>query len=133
MLRYEYLQSDFHPMFLFIGDSGDLAGLAAVLRRFARELKEVSMAEQLPEFHPCTPLMLLPAELEFGMRALGPEFARKFAWYLNPWQAEDIALRIERLAKEKSGSEIFEIGSQGEIPVKLSHGEFTDDFLISRR
>ena len=28
---------------------------------------------------------------------------------------------------------IVEIGSDGEIPVKVSRGEFTDDFLISRR
>jgi hypothetical protein len=33
----------------------------------------------------------------------------------------------------KSGSEILEVGSEGEIPVKISRGEFTDDFPISRR
>jgi hypothetical protein len=31
------------------------------------------------------------------------------------------------------GSDIFEIGNEGEIPVKVSRGEFTDDFLVSKR
>jgi hypothetical protein len=37
------------------------------------------------------------------------------------------------VTEAKSGSEILEVGSEGEIPVKISRGEFTDDFLISRR
>ena len=45
--------------------------------------------------------------------------------------AERIELLTER--DNKSGSEILEIGSEGEIPVKVSRGEFTDDFLITRR
>ena len=89
------------------------------------------MAQELSAFHPRTTVHLLPADHEFGMHPKQKEFA----WYLNAWQAEQIADRINRLAAEteKSGSEIFEIGSDGEIPVKVSRGEFTDDFLISRR
>lgn len=131
MLRYEFLPSDFNPMFLFIGDSRDLAGLAELLRKFARQPNKISMARDLPALHPETAVSLLPADPEFGMRPKREEFA----WYLNAWQAEQIAERIDRLADEaeRSGSEIFEIGSEGEIPVKVSRGEFTDDFLISRR
>jgi len=46
-----------------------------------------------------------------------------------------MAERIELLTERdtKSGSEILEIGSEGEIPVKVSRGEFTDDFLVTRR
>ena len=49
--------------------------------------------------------------------------------------AERIAERIEVLSQKdiKSGSEILELGSEGEIPVKVSRGEFTDDFLVTRR
>jgi len=131
MLRYEFLPSDFNPLFLFIGDSRDLAGLAEVLRRFARQPSKISMYQILSAFHPRTTVSLRPADLEFGMRPKQEEFS----WYLNAWQAEQIAAKIERLADEaeKSGSEIFEIGSDGEIPVKVSRGEFTDDFLILRR
>ena len=35
MLRYEYMPSDFHPLFLFLGEAADLAALAKLLRRFA--------------------------------------------------------------------------------------------------
>jgi hypothetical protein len=46
-----------------------------------------------------------------------------------------IAERIDHLTSEdrKSGSEIIEVGSEGEIPVKISRGEFTDDFLVTKR
>jgi hypothetical protein len=58
-----------------------------------------------------------------------------FKWQLNAWQAERIAERIDALAKpeNKSGSEIIELGSEGEVPVKVSRGEFTDDFLVKAR
>jgi hypothetical protein len=57
-----------------------------------------------------------------------------FCWTLNGWQAEKIAERIELLtpAHQKSGSDIIELGVEGEIPVKISLGEFTDDFLVQR-
>jgi hypothetical protein len=59
---------------------------------------------------------------------------RGFRWLLNSWQAEKIAERIELLtrARQKSGSDIIELGVEGEIPVKVSLGEFTDDFLVQR-
>ena len=34
MLRFEYMPSDFNPLFLFIGEGADLAALAKLLRRF---------------------------------------------------------------------------------------------------
>ena len=37
MLRFEYMPSDFHPLFLFLGEGPDLAALAKLLRRFAEE------------------------------------------------------------------------------------------------
>jgi hypothetical protein len=131
MLRYEYMPSDFNRMFLILGDAKDLTGLAATLRRFARCLVATSLSDEIPEFRPQTPLAIVPADHEFGLHHSG----QNFVWYLNQWQALNIADRIETLAspETKSGSDIFEIGSDGEIPVKVSRGEFTDDFLISKR
>jgi len=131
MLRYEYMPSDFNPMFLILGDGADLAALAAILRRFARRTESIALSDHMSGFRPLTPLTIAPANLEFGLRRTGQDFI----WYLNEWQAENIAGRIEALASQatKSGSDIFEIGSDGEIPVKVSRGEFTDDFLISKR
>jgi hypothetical protein len=131
MLRFEYMPSDFDPLFLFIGEGADLAALAKLLRRFADHPQEISVAERIPGATSRTALMLAPADHEFGMRDLGGSFS----WKLNDWQAARIADRIDLLTppEAKSGSEILEVGSEGEIPVKISRGEFTDDFLISRR
>ncbi|MCP1850018.1 MULTISPECIES: hypothetical protein [unclassified Bradyrhizobium] len=131
MLRFEYMPSDFNPLFLFLGESADLAALAMLLRRFAEDPQTIAVAERIPGAVSRNALVLAPADDEFGMRDLGG----RFAWKLTDWQAERIAERIELLTPQdnKSGSEIVEIGSDGEIPVKLSRGEFTDDFLITRR
>jgi len=131
MLRFEYMPSDFHPIFLFIGEGPDLAALAKLLRRFAEDPRETVVDESIPDAKWSAPLTLAPGDGEFGMRDLGG----KFSWKLNRWQATHIAGRIDLLtpADHKSGSEILEVGSEGEIPVKVSRGEFTDDFLVSRR
>lgn len=131
MLRYEYMPSDFHPLFLILGEGTDLAALAKLLRRFAENPQAVVVKDRIPGATSRDDLVLMPADDEFGMRNLGG----RFAWKLTPWQAEQIAARIEQLTPQdnKSGSEIVEIGSDGEIPVKVSRGEFTDDFLITRR
>lgn len=133
MLRFEYMPSDFHPVFLFLGEGADLAALAKLLRRFAERPQTFAIAERIPGATSRDELVLTPPDDgdEFGMRDLGG----RFAWKLTDWQAMQIAERIELLTPKdnKSGSEILEIGSDGEIPVKVSRGEFTDDFLISRR
>src|SRR4028119_1990311 len=48
MLRYGYLPSDFNPMLLFLGEPGDLRGLASMLERFAREPSATELAALLP-------------------------------------------------------------------------------------
>jgi hypothetical protein len=102
-----------------------------LLRRFAENPHEIAVGESIGGAKWSAPLSLSPADGEFGMRDLGG----KFSWKLNHWQARHIAERIDLLtpAGQKSGSEIFEVGSEGEIPVKVSRGEFTDDFLVSKR
>jgi hypothetical protein len=131
MLRFEYMPSDFQPIFLFIGEGPDLADLAQLLRRFAENPQEILVGDSIPNAKWSAPLTLAPGDGEFGMRDLGGSFS----WRLNDWQATRIAERIDLLtpAGHKSGSEIFEVGSEGEIPVKISRGEFTDDFLVSKR
>ena len=131
MLRYEYMPSDFHPLFLVLGEGPDLAALARLLRRFAENPMPIAVAERIPGVTSRDALVLTPSDDGFGMRDLGG----RFAWKLTPWQAERLAERIEILTQSdtKSGSEILELGSEGEIPVKVSRGEFTDDFLVTRR
>jgi hypothetical protein len=130
MLRYEYMPSDYNPMFLILGDGADLEGLSETLQRFARHPERIALGNHAPAFRARTPLTIAPAEAEFGLRRIDEHFV----WRLNAWQAQNIADRLAALASRetKSGSDIFEIGSEGEIPVKVSRGEFTDDFLISK-
>lgn len=132
MLRFEHLPSDFHPIFLFLGNDQELSELVALLRSFVERPRELSFAEELPIASKNTRLILLPSQGEFGMRCSADGV---FKWYLNSWQADQIAARIELLAQpgNKSGSEIFEVGAEGEIPVKVSKGEFTDEFLVRTR
>jgi hypothetical protein len=130
MLRFDYLPSDFNPMFLFLGERQDLQTLANLLRSFAEDPRQLDVREQLTTATSRTTLRLLPAEGDFGMK----QGCDGFRWGLNAWQAEKIAERIEALtpADRKSGSDIIELGVEDEIPVKVSLGEFTDDFLVQR-
>ena len=131
MLRFDHLPSDFNPMFLFLGEKQDLAALAGLLRSFAASPGLLDVGEQLSGARSRTTLRLVPVkDGDFGMR---PDDSG-FRWVLNSWQAEKIAERIELLtpAHQKSGSDIIELGVEGEIPVKVSLGEFTDDFLVQR-
>ena len=69
MLRFDYMPSDFQPIFLFLGDADDLSALAGVLRRFAKDQKEMSVSEGIAYSKSRTGLTLAPAQDEFGMRA----------------------------------------------------------------
>jgi hypothetical protein len=133
MLRFDHLPSDFNPMFLFLGEKQDLMALANLLRSFASSPRPLDVRQQLSGAISRTTLRLVPAEgdaANFGMK----QDRDGFRWVLNSWQAEKIAERIELLtpAHQKSGSDIIELGVEGEIPVKVSLGEFTDDFLVQR-
>jgi hypothetical protein len=132
VLRFDYMHSDFHPIFLFLGEAEDLLQLAALLRAFARDPKEIPCETLFTEAPKRVRLALAPSEDTYGMREVA---AGTFKWQLNAWQAERIAERIDALTKpeNKSGSEIIELGSEGEVPVKVSRGEFTDDFLVKAR
>src|SRR5262245_11137329 len=100
MLRFEYMPSDFHTVFLFIGEGADLAALAKLLRRFAERPEEISVRDHIPGAKSLTELMLSPADAEFGMRQL----KGAFGWKLNGWQALRIAERIETLTPEENKS-----------------------------
>jgi hypothetical protein len=133
MLRFDHLPSDFNPMFLFLGERQDLTALANLLRSFASSPRQLDLGEQLSGSISRTTLRLVPVEGKAGDFGMRPDQGG-FRWGLNSWQAEKIAERIELLtpSHQKSGSDIIELGVEGEIPVKISLGEFTDDFLVQR-
>ena len=122
MLRIGFLPSDFNPMVLMLGEAEDLHRLAATLRRFAREPADAAVGAFAR--HSLTasdgPLGIHPAR-EPGT----------FLWRLDAAHADTFADQIDSLAQPSrlAGSEILECTTEEEIPVKVSRGEYTEDFL----
>jgi hypothetical protein len=121
MLRVGFLPSDFNPMVLVLGESEDLHRLAATLRRFAREPTEAALERS------CINLTASAGPL--GIHAAAKPGA--FLWRLDAAHAGTFAEQIDALADPSrlAGSEILECTTEEEIPVKVSRGEYTDDFL----
>lgn len=135
MLRFDHMPSDFHPLFLFLGDRNDLDQLVRLLRKFAENPRETDVRQEIPSAGGRAQLTLIPGEGPEAPYGLRPAtVANHFTWMLNAWQAEQIAARVQALTPDelKSGNDIVELGLEGEIPVKVSRGEFTDNFLTPR-
>jgi hypothetical protein len=130
MLRFSFLPSDFHPMILFLGEVPAMQSFAGLLRSFAKEQRDIDL-EQSDKFFTVdqTRIRLTSAVERIGMHQIAGS-ARSFVWSLEPWQAEAFADMVEELAEPdcKSGSALLE-AAHGEIKVKVSLGEYTDDYL----
>jgi hypothetical protein len=130
MLRIGYLPSDYNPMVLMLGEIEDLRLLAGVLRRFAREPADLRLDEQgfCAAVHTAITLTASP-----GAPGIQPmaEHAGDFVWRLDAERANAFAAQIDLLAVpvRSAGSEMLECTTEEEIPVKVSRGEYTDDFL----
>lgn len=133
MLRFGFLPSDFNPMVLVLGEADDFRALAAVLRGFSRAPAEIS----LHELGFCAPakdtrITLRPAtDASGGLHALeGAE--NEFVWQLDSASACASVGLIEALihADRPAGSETIEAG---DVPLKLSRGEYTEDYLTPAR
>ena len=123
MLRIAHLPSDFNPMVLVLGEPEDLHRLAATLRGFARASVD-------------TPLEASSIHLTGSEGPLGIHPAATpgtFVWRLDSAHAHTRADQIDSLAQPSrlAGSEILECTTAEEIPVKVSRGEYTDDFLLA--
>lgn len=131
MLRYAFLPSDFHPQFLILGDRADIGGLVAMLRTFAEGPASTPVAHQAPSepAHEAT-LTLLPHPQTTGLHR--GNAAGAFEWRLDERGAALFADMIEEMLAEPepAGSIMLEVRTPEEIPVKVSRGEFTENFLI---
>jgi hypothetical protein len=121
MLRIGFLPSDFNPMVLMLGEAEDLHRLAATLRHFARAPAEMMLER--------SPIRLTASTGPLGIHPAGEPGA--FVWRLDTAHAGTFADRIDALAQPSrlAGSEILECTTEEEIPVKVSRGEYTEDFL----
>ncbi|GEM_PF-1340401 len=131
MLRIGYLASDYNPMMLMLGEAEDFRALAGVLRHFARTPVDTRL-DTLGFCRPYRTRLTLTAS--DGPPGIQPEGLDEFVWRLDPPRAGGFAGQAENLTGPGvvAGSEMLECGIGEEIPVKLSRGEYTDDFLSVR-
>ena len=130
MLRLGFLPSDFNPMLLILAEDEGFRLLAAALRRFAADAAPVRL-DRLPGAVASIALALQPADGPPGLVRLADPDAG-FAWRLDGARAADFAARAALLAHpdQPAGADFLTCGGSDEIPVKLSRGEYTDDFLL---
>ncbi len=123
MLRIGFLPSDFNPMVLMLGEAEDLHRLAGILRGFARDRRDTRLGS--------APITLTASPGAPGIQPAADPAS--FVWRLSAEQALAFAEQVDGLAQPSrlAGSELLECASEEEIPVKVSRGEYTDDFLLS--
>src|SRR4051794_23788501 len=131
MLRIGFLPSDFNPMVLMLGEAEDLRLLAGVLRRFSREPTDVRL-DELAFCAARTAITVTGSPGAAGIQPLADD-ASHFVWRLAGERANEFADQIDGLAvaSRAAGSAILECTTEEEIPVKVSRGEYTDDFLTA--
>lgn len=129
MLRYAFLPSDFHPMVLILGDGPDIARLADLLRRFAAAPTEMHLGEDGIFAPSDTSILLCPGD-PAGLRADGGA-DRSFVWQLDAATAASFAGKLAALSAPdvRAGSVILDCDGQEALPIKISRGEYRDDFL----
>jgi hypothetical protein len=127
-MRIGFLPSDFNPMILMLGEAEDCRALGGVLRRFARDSADVSFGElefcQIAE----TNVLLTAAPGPPGVQRCE---GHAFIWRVPQDLAARFAERLDDLAEpgRVAGSEELECDMEDGIAVKVSRGEYTDDFL----
>jgi hypothetical protein len=128
MMRIGFLPSDFNPMILMLGEAEDIRALGGVLRGFARDGLDVRFGElgfcQVVGHD----VLLTAAPGTPGVEAVEPD---GFHWRVPSHLATGFADRLEELSEpgRVAGSEELDCGTADGIAVKVSRGEYTDDFL----
>jgi hypothetical protein len=129
MMRIGYLPSDFNPMLLMLGEAEDFRALSGVLRGFARHPTDTRLDTLGFCTNTRTAVVLTGTDGPAGVHA-APD--GRLLWRIDPDRAARFAAQVDSLADpgRLAGSEMLECSTEEEIPVKLSRGEYTDDFLL---
>jgi hypothetical protein len=130
MMRIGFLPSDFNPMILMLGEAEDCRALGGVLRRFARDGEDVAFADLGFCQVVGTGVLLTAAPGPAGVQQCE---GHEFLWRVPPEMAAAFADRLDDLADPGriAGSEALDCGTEDGITVKVSRGEYTDDFLCA--
>jgi hypothetical protein len=131
MMRIGFLPSDFNPMILMLGEAEDCRALGGVLRRFARDGADVAFASLGFCQVVGTDVLLTAAPGPAGVQACADH---PFIWRVPRDRAAGFAEQLDDLAESEriAGSEDLDCGTEDGIAVKVSRGEYTDDFLDGR-
>lgn len=140
MMRVGFLPSDFNPMILMLGEAEDCRALGGVLRRFAREGQDVTFSSlgfcQIIGTDVLLTAVSGPPGVQFcpGIQSCPSVQASNdhtFIWRVPRELADVFADRLDRLADPAhfAGSEDLDCTTETGIAVKVSRGEYTDDFL----
>jgi hypothetical protein len=128
MMRIGFLPSDFNPMILMLGEAEDCRALGGVLRRFARDGADVAFSGLGFCQIVGTDVLLTAAA---GLAGVQQCKEHAFIWRIPPETAAEFAERLDDLADPGriAGSETLDCDTRDGITVKVSRGEYTDDFL----
>lgn len=133
MIRYSFLPSDYHPMVLMLGEASDMQALSGLLESFGRLPRDMEFGKSPGFAMSDTRITLIPCDKDeqLGMHLVSRK-EKVLRWQLDAWTALLFAEMIDELgdADIKSGSEQLSCGDYRAIPVKVSRGEFTDDYLV---
>jgi hypothetical protein len=133
MLRYSFLPSDYHPMVLMLGEARDMPALIGLLESFGRSPRDMELCESPGFAMSDTRIALVHCDEDeqLGMHLLSRK-EKILRWRLDASTALLFAEMVGELGSAgiKSGSEQLACGDYRAIPVKVSRGEFTDDYLV---
>ncbi len=130
-----YMPCDFHPLLLVLGDAAQLRYFASILERFAATGEPVDFGEN----------GVFSEDTRVILRELDPQGTEKeglwvkekgetpiLDWRLSRERAEEFALDVLKTAngETRAGSSTLECEVLNEIRVKVSFGEFEDQFLL---
>jgi hypothetical protein len=127
MMRIGFLPSDFNPMVLMLVDAEDFRALGGAMRGFARQPADLRIDTMGFCAASNTALTLTATEGPLGIHSR-PD---GLLWRVDPVHASAFAEQINTLTDPSilSGAEFLLCSTEDEILVKLSRGEYTDDFL----
>lgn len=132
MLRFDFLPSDFHPQFLILGERQDLIRLADAVEAVGQNGVRQALSQTAVDGAGASTLHISRVDVARGLRRVTDG---EFEWELSSDIAAAFAAQIRAVAEgsQPAGSVVLAVAQFDleEIPVWISQGEFTDNYLVN--